>query len=493
MSTERHPETRRAARMAPLATLPLFLKLDGRRVVLAGGDEPAVWKAELLAASGAAVHVYALAPCQAMEALAADPPSGTVTVHRRPWATDVFAGAAFAVGAIDNDDEAQAFRCAAKAAGVVVNVVDRPQFCDVAFGSIVNRSPLVIGISTDGAAPVFGQAVRAKIEAILPAGLARWANAARQWRARVQASALPFQARRRFWELFATRALQAPDAQPHIDDADAMLATARQAAAAGSGRIILVGAGPGDPELLTLKAVRALQSADVIIHDDLISAGVLDMARREAERIAAGKKGHGPSCNQAEINALMIDLARQGKRVIRLKSGDPMIFGRAGEEIAAAKAAGIPTEVVPGISAAQGAASSLSLSLTHRDAARRIQYITAHGRDGRLPKDLCWGALADPTASTVIYMARATWPELAGRLMAHGLAGATPAIAVVRATQADEHITRATLATLATHLPELPDGPTLMLVGQAFSDPALLAQARAAAPFRPLKAAARSA
>jgi uroporphyrin-III C-methyltransferase len=194
------------------------------------------------------------------------------------------------------------------------------------------------------------------------------------------------------------------------------------------GAVTLVGAGPGDPELLTLKAVKALQSADIILYDDLVSAGVLDFARQEAKRLLVGKKGYGPQVKQAEINGLIVSLALQGKHVVRLKGGDPGIFGRAGEEIAACRAAGVPVSIVPGISAAQGAAASLGVSLTHRDHARRLQFVTGHSREGALPADLDWRAMADPAASTVIYMARATLPGFREQALAAGLDPATPAV-----------------------------------------------------------------
>lgn len=467
----RTPKAGHAPRMAPLAVLPVFLKLSGRRAVVAGGSEAAVWKAELLAAAGARVEVLSRTPCEAMHALA-EASSGAVTLHPVEWTPDDLAGACFAAGAMEDDAEAARFRDAARAAGVPVNVIDKPEFCDVQFGGIVNRSPLVIGISTDGAAPVFGQAVRARIEAVLPQGLARWAAAAKAWRGRVASLALPFHARRRFWDRFARQALAEPDRAPGASLAGLLETEALTAAGAASGRVLLVGAGPGDPELLTMKAVRALQSADVIVHDDLVPSAVLDVARRESLRISAGKRGRGPSCRQEDINALVIRLAREGRCVVRLKSGDPMIFGRAGEEIAAAEAVGIPVEVVPGISAAQGASAALRLSFTHRDHARRLQYVTAHGRDGRLPRDLHWPALADPAASTVVYMAGGTWLDMAARLLGEGLDPRTPAVAVVNATHADQAVIVSTVAGLGQELAAGRwSGPLLILYGSAFAKP----------------------
>src|SRR5215510_13922880 len=235
-----------------------------------------------------------------------------------------------------------------------------------------------------------------------------------------------------------------------------------------NGSVTLVGAGPGDPELLTLRAVRALQQADVILIDNLVAPAILDFARREARKMMVGKAGYGPSCRQDEINAMMISLAKSGKRVVRLKGGDPMIFGRAGEEIAACRAAGIPVEVVPGITSAQAAASRLGVSLTQRELARRVQYITAHGANGRLPSDIDWRSVADPSTTTVVYMPKRTLVELAATALAHGIAPDTPAIAVASATRPDEQVINATIATIAARLAgAAPDGPVLVMIGLA--------------------------
>ncbi len=245
MSTLREPESRIPARIAPLATLPLFHKLGGRKVVLAGDSDGAVWKAELLAAAGSELHVFAPERPEAFAALAENPPAGSITVIPRGWEPADLLGARFAVADVETDAEAERFVAAAQAAGAVVNVVDKPSFCDVQFGALVNRSPLVVAISTDGAAPVFGQAVRAKIEAVLPTGLKGWAEAARDWRPFVQARGLAFAARRAFWERFTRTALEAPERAPTDADRDALLATLdRIEAEPTSGRVTLVGAGP---------------------------------------------------------------------------------------------------------------------------------------------------------------------------------------------------------------------------------------------------------
>src|SRR5579863_4731351 len=454
--------------MDPLARLPAFFALAGKRCVVAGNGAATAWKAELLAAAGAHVDVFAPAPTEDIHALVATAPDGKIALHERAWQPTDFAGATIAVAESADNGEAARFAAAARSTGAMVNVIDRPAFCDFTFGAIVNRSPLVIGISTDGASPVFGQAIRAKIEALIPTGFARWAEAARNWRPRVQALALSFRGRRTFWEKFTARAVAAPNAAPDDTDFDALLAPA---AAPETGSVVLVGAGPGDPELLTLRAVRALQSADVILFDDLVAPDILDFARREARKMLVGKTGHKVSCRQDDINALMISLARAGRRVVRLKGGDPMIFGRADEELAACRAAGIPAEVVPGITTAQGAASRLLVSLTRRGQARRVQYVTGHGHDGRLPADIDWASLADPAVTTVVYMPTKTLPALVANAVQAGLDPATPAVAVERATRADERVIAATIADLPARLAaEAPSGPVIVMIGRTLAD-----------------------
>ncbi len=464
----RAPTEIRTARIGPLSRLPAFFALANKRAIVAGGGQAAIWKAELLSAAGAHVDIFAPGPTEDIRALAATPPAGTIIVHGRRWTPADCAGAAIAVAECADDAEAAQFAAAAREAGVPVNVIDRPAFCDFAFGAIVNRSPLVIGISTDGAAPVFGQAIRAKIEALIPKSFARWADAARTWRPHVQALALSFRDRRHFWERFTDRAVSTPDAAPTEADLEALLAPTHRPE---GGSVVLVGAGPGDPELLTLRAVRALQSADVILFDNLVSAAVLDFARREAKKMLVGKTGHAPSCRQDHINTLMVSLAKAGRRVVRLKGGDPMIFGRAHEEIAACRAAGIDVEIVPGVTTAQAAASRLKVSLTRRAEARRLQYITGHGRDGKLPDDIDWASLADPAVTTIVYMPTKTLPDLVAKALEAGLDPATPAVAVASATRAEERTIAGSIADLPARLAaEIPAGPVVVMIGRVFAE-----------------------
>jgi uroporphyrin-III C-methyltransferase/precorrin-2 dehydrogenase/sirohydrochlorin ferrochelatase len=331
-------------RMAALSRLPIFLALAGKRVLVAGGTPAAAWKAELLSAAGARVDVYALRMCDELLALAADPPRGVITVHRREWTTGDLGGCTLAIGACDNDGEPEAFAAAARASGVLVNVIDRPSFCDFSFGSIVNRSPLVIGISTDGAAPVFAQVIRAKIETLLPRGFGQWAAAAARWRIALK--------------------------NDEIDFEDFLAEVRSLGSAVDQGSLTLVGTGPGDPELLTLRAVRALQSADLILFDDQVSSHVLDFARREAKKMPINMSTfpHHPD----DIKGFMIGWAKSGKRVVRLSSGDPRRSGQSDEEIALCNAAGIAVEVVPGVTDACPAASH-NWEIAYRNVGRRIE------------------------------------------------------------------------------------------------------------------------
>ena len=345
----------RPGRIGPLATLPVFLVLDGKRAVIAGGSAAAAWKAELLSAAGARVDVFAGQFSAELRAVAADPPGGTIAVHERAWTADDLKGAAVAVGAFEEEVDAAALAQAARAAAVPVNVIDRPAFCDFTFGAIVNRSPLVIGISTEGAAPVFAQAIRAKLEALLPRRFAAWAAAAQSWRAAVKASGLSYAGRRKFWQCFTAHAMRHTDGEPSQADFDGLLAEAKgRGAAAEHGSVTVVEAGLRDADLLTLRAVRALQLADVILFDERVSHDVLDFARREARKLLVSDSGFRRSGQRDDLDALMTGLAKKGKHVVRLTSGEPSgsLQGKAAEETAANSAA------APAASAARNGAAA---------------------------------------------------------------------------------------------------------------------------------------
>ncbi|WP_252192755.1 siroheme synthase CysG [Rhizobium sp. CSW-27] len=479
------PARQAPARMEPLAKLPVFFNLDGKRVVLAGGSDGAAWKAELLVASGAIVDVFCpedalgevmrgLIASHAAEAasLSADAAETRPGIRHRdhPWHIAIFGNAALALGDCETDEEAKAFYCAARAAGVPVNVIDKPAFCQFQFGSIVNRSPVVIAISTDGAAPILAQAIRRRIETLLPPALKPWAEIAQTIREAINARLKPGTERRSFWERFVDRVFREAPADGIAEQLIAEAGHIAQAVeASGEGRVTLVGAGPGDAELLTLKAVRALQAADVILFDDLVSADVLELARREAKRMLVGKRGGRESCKQEDINAMMIALARSGKRVVRLKSGDPMIFGRAGEEIESLEREGIPVEIVPGVTAATAMAARLGVSLTHRDHAQSVRFVTGHSRKGELPADLDWAKLADATVTTVFYMGGRTAGAIAAKLTGHGMSPSTPAVIVSAIAREEERRWAGPLSDMPAAMAEIGyDNPVLIGIGDAF-------------------------
>lgn len=448
LSLSRRPAETGPARMAALPSLPVFLDLDGKRALVAGGTDAAAWKAELLAAAGARVDIFDGEPGSEMTRLLERGSSkGALVLHRQPWTADNFAGAALALLDATDDAEARAFLEAGRAASVPVHVIDRPAFCQFQFGSIVDRSPVVVAVSDDGAAPDLTQAVQRRIETMLPRSLA------------------------------GTKLDGVSETGP--------------ASTSRHGQVTLVGAGPGDAELLTLKAVRALQSADVILYDDLVSDEVLDLARREARRIMVGKRGRRDSCRQDDINELMVKLARQGRSVVRLKCGDPMVFGRAGEEIAQLEAAGIPVSVVPGITSASAMASALGISLTHRDHAQSVRFVTGHARSGELPDHLDWAGLADPATTLVVYMGGRTAATFATRLIAHGMPADTPVAAVTEIGRGTQRTLVFTLDDVAGHGITGWDGTSAVLIGIGSVFAPLLAEAaRDATPTPALTALA---
>ncbi|MDB5590177.1 siroheme synthase CysG [Enterovirga sp.] len=484
------PSATRPPRLAPLAKLPIFVGLAGRRVVMIGGGEPVVWKAELLAAAGASVDIYAPEPHPDLAALAGSSPG--LALHARAWTPDDLPGAVLVVADEEDAAEADRIRDAARARGLLLNVIDRPDFCDFQFGTIVNRSPVVIGIMTDGAAPILGQAIRRRIEAVLPASLASWSRSAKDFRARLRALLPGRSERRLFWERFVDAAFTSPVPEAGQPAELERLAGSVPAAPTGRlGEVVIVGAGPGDPELLTLKAMRELQAADVIVYDRLVTPEVLELARREARRIHVGKEGHGASCRQEDISALLVDLALAGERVVRLKGGDPSIFGRSGEEIAACEEAGVPVRVVPGITTASAAAASLNLSLTHRDHAQRLQFVTGHDRHGELPSSLDYAALAGSRSTLVVYMARRTASRLAARLIAEGMPSGTPAVALADVSRPGQVAVRTDLAGLLGGVPLPERRPVLILIGEAVGGRSAVPPSRGADAPRVTGVAAR--
>ncbi|EAU41075.1 siroheme synthase [Fulvimarina pelagi HTCC2506] len=458
--------------MGPLAVLPVFFELKNKRVVMTGGGPGAAWKAELLAATGAFVDIYipaAEVSDEMADFIGSKAADEKIRHLDRPWSVDIFAGAAVAVGDVESEAEAQAFRCAAKAAGVPVNLVDKPAYCDFTFGSIVNRSPLVVGISTAGAAPILGQAARRRIETLLPPSLQEWAEAAARLRDRVILRLAPGAERRSFWERFSDAAFKTtpPQDEAELDESIRTIA----ASSSKVGMVTLVGAGPGEAELLTLKAVRALQAADVILFDDLVSSDILELARREAKRMLVGKRAARESCKQEDINRMMVEFAEAGKSVVRLKSGDVSIFGRAGEELAELKRRKIPYAIVPGITAASALASTFGISLTHRDHAQQLRFVTGHSKKGGLPDDVDWTALAGPRATTIFYMGGRMSQKIADRLMQEGLPAETPVAVAANLSRDDETRAVGRIDRLGEIVERIGvDRPILIGVGNVFSE-----------------------
>ena len=352
-----------------------------------------------------------------------------------------------------------------------VNVIDKPEFCTFQFGSIVNRSPVVIGISTDGAALILGQAIRRRIETLLPRSLSEWGSLAARLRSRIGETLLPGVQRRAFWEHFVDRVFSSAAGPQETEEYRLGEEACEIASRPPQGSVTLVGAGPGDPELLTLKAMRALQSADVILFDDLVSQDLLEMARREAKRMLVGKRGGRESCKQEDINAMMLSFAQAGKRVVRLKAGDPSVFGRSGEEIDFLDEAGIPVSVIPGITAASALAAGSNTSLTHRDCAQSVRFVTGHSRNGVLPETLDWRAIADTTASTVFYMGGRTAQGIMKNLLAAGMSPEMPVVVASNVSRADERRWFDALKDLPLDVDEIGfDNPVLIGVGRVFAE-----------------------
>jgi uroporphyrin-III C-methyltransferase/precorrin-2 dehydrogenase/sirohydrochlorin ferrochelatase len=373
---------------------------------------------------------------------------------------------ALVIAASSDDAVNRAVAAAARARRIPVNVVDQPALCSFILPSIIERAPLVVAVSSGGASPVLARLLRARLESLIPAGYGRLAALAGAFRDRVKARFRPAE-RRRFWE----RALQGPIAELVFSGRDAEAREALQAAledtrlAFRGGEVSLIGAGPGDPDLLTFRALRLMQQADVVVYDRLVSQPVLDLVRLEAERIYAGKERARHALPQEDINHLLVRLAREGRRVVRLKGGDPFIFGRGGEEIDTLAAEGIPFQVVPGITAASGCASYAGIPLTHRDCAQSVVFVTGHMQNGSM--DLNWKALAQPRQTVVFYMGLLGLDLLCRELVAHGMPATMPAALVEQGTTPRQRVLSGTLATLPG-IVQRSDvrAPTLIIIGE---------------------------
>ncbi len=446
--------------------LPIFMDLRGRRGLVAGGGDVAARRVALLRRAGASVTVVAPQVGAAMRQQLAD---DAVAHFARPFAPDHLRGCALVVAATDSRAVNRTVARHARLGGIPVNVADDPALCTFIMPAIIDRSPVVVAVSTGGASPVLARMLRARLETAIPAAYGRLAELASTWRPRVRALLPDATARRRFWEDllegWLVERVFANDAGGAEETLRTALSDATGSRVSPGGEVWIVGAGPGDPELLTLRALRLMQKADVVVYDRLVSEAVLDLVRREAARIYAGKAPAAHSMAQDEINQLLVRLAREGKRVVRLKSGDPFVFGRGGEEIQALAAAGIPFTVVPGVSAATGCAAYAGIPLTHREYSHQCVFVTGGQRDGQL--DLDWAGLARPRQTIVIYMGVKKLTRIAANLIAHGLAPATPAAIVENGTRVDQRVLVGTLETLGALAAEAPiTGPATTIIGE---------------------------
>lgn len=447
---------------ADVSSFPIFLRLDGRRVLVVGGGDEAAAKVRLLLPTGAAVVVVASEACDALSGLVEE---GCIELRRRDFIASDLDGARLCIIALPDAERAASIAADADAAGVWVNVVDQPELCGFTVPAIVDRAPVTVAIGTGGAAPSLARDLRTRIELAVPPGVAVLASVCRDWRHVVAATVPDRTMRRRFWD----DVMNGPEAQAALDgdraEAERLLAARLAGDTQARGRATLVGAGPGDPELLTLRAVRALKRADVVLYDALIDPAILDLARRDARRIDVGKRCGRHAMSQAAINRLILQLAQSGAHVVRLKGGDPMVFGRGGEELDCLRSAGVPVEVIPGVTAACAAAARLAVPLTHRRVARSLHFVTGHGDDGSVPAH-DWAGLARAGGTIAAYMASRTLPIVARRLIAAGLPATTPAVAIQSASRPDERRIFAPLGELPNRLAEQHfAGPTLVLIG----------------------------
>jgi uroporphyrin-III C-methyltransferase/precorrin-2 dehydrogenase/sirohydrochlorin ferrochelatase len=465
-----------------LSVFPAFHRVAGRRVVVVGGGVEAANKIRILAETNAEIVVFA--PSLEAEAGAVVVAANADWRGARPSLADV-AGAALVFAATGSEEDDREIAALAREAGVPVNVVDRPELCDFYTPAIVNRAPLAVAIGSEGVAPVLTRHVRARIETLLAPAFGDLAGLADKLRERVIHAFSDVPARRRFWARFFSGTVAERVFAGRSADAEAEALRLIAEGVSRRGHVSLVGAGPGAEDLLTLRAQRALQEADVIVYDKLVPEAVVSMGRRDARRIYVGKAKGAHAVSQSEINTLIVAEAKAGHRVVRLKSGDPLIYGRAGEEIAALRSAGISFDIVPGITAAFAAAAEAEIPLTFREGAHSLVFATGHDADGKTLPD--WANLAIGGATVAVYMGRSVAGEVAARLIEAGLKPSTPVAVVENASRADRRAYAGRLDELGliAARPELL-GPVLILVGDVVAlgniaeTPAALSELRAA-------------
>ncbi|MFV0280501.1 MAG: siroheme synthase CysG [Rhodoblastus sp.] len=447
--------------------LPIFLRLRGARAIVVGGGVAAARRAELLLRAGGDVTLFAPAPSAEFSLLA----EKWRFARRARWPETAgdLAGAAVCVVATDDQAHDERMQALARKAGVLVNVAARPDLCDFTLPAIIDRDPVIVAISTGGASPVLGRMLKTQLEATIPASYGRLAALVREFRARVADVLGDPVLRRRFWE----KTLEGPVAEMTLagdtTGAAGALAADLAAAANGSacgpqGEVYLVGAGPGGPDLLTLRALRLMQKADVVLYDRLVDPVIVDLVRREAERIYVGKRPNDHPVPQEEIGELLVKLAKEGKRALRLKGGDPFVFGRGGEEIERLAENRIPFQVCPGVTAAIGASAYAGIPLTHRDHAQACIFVTAHDRHG--PADLDWANLVRPGLTVAVYMGLNHIEHLTAAFLAHGARPDMPAAVVENGARDNQRVVVGALADLAARARVAGlHGPTIIIVG----------------------------
>jgi len=439
--------------------LPIFANVKSKLCLVVGGGEVGKRKAGVLIDAGANVRVVAPAiDASLIEQEKVEAITARFELHHLD-------GVALVIAATNDRKVNQQVSEAAKSRNIPVNVVDDPELCSFIMPAILDRSPLMVAFSSGGASPVLTRIMRGKLETMIPQNYSRLAAFAESFREKVKLRVTNPAKRRIFWE----NALEGVVAEKVLTGDVASAEHMMQKMLADEdnierGEVYLVGAGPGDPDLLTFRALRLMQKADVVVHDNLVSKPIVDMTRRDAERIYVGKKRADHTMQQEDINQLLVRLAKEGKRVLRLKGGDPFIFGRGGEEIETLAAEGIPFQVVPGITAASGVSSYAGIPLTHRDHAQSCIFVTGHLKDGTMNLD--WGALARPKQTIVVYMGLHGLATLCAKLIEHGLAGNTPAAIVQQGTTQNQRVITGTLDSLPGIAEiEKPQAPTLIIVG----------------------------
>lgn len=443
--------------------LPLFHRLQQQHVLLIGGGEIALRKARLLCQAGALVHVVTLEIHPQLVQLL-EQTGGSYEIAA--YTEGACKGRCLVVAATEDFAVNQRVAKEARALGIPVNVVDTPELCSVIFPAIVDRSPLMVAVSSGGHAPVLARLMRAKIETVIPATYSRLAQLAQKFRQHAKDRLAGVDERRIFWE----EVLQGPIAEKvfagQIEQAEqAVLDKLDAPQTDATGEVYLVGAGPGDPDLLTFKALRLMQQADVVLYDRLVAPEIVDMCRRDADRVYVGKAASNHSLPQEQINRKLVELAKQGKRVLRLKGGDPFIFGRGGEEIEELTQHGVPFQVVPGITSASGCSSYAGIPLTHRDYAQSVRFVTGHPKDGNL--NLPWSELVSSSQTLVFYMGLGTLPDIATQLAAHGRSAQTPVAVIERGTTPDQRVVVGNLADIAEKsTAEKMQSPSLIIVGE---------------------------